>query len=265
MGDLHVVVVHNRGQVIGGEAVALEQHVVVEQGVLEGDFAAQLVVDDGLALRRHGEADDVLDAGADAESAAAALSAARPLGLLPRFAQRVQALRGAVAAVGLALVEQPIGRLDVERQPLGLAVGAVRPADVGAFIPVQTEPAQRVEDQFFGSLDGAGLVGVLDADDELSAEASGEQPVEEGGADVADVRLAGWRGSVANADGHSFASWVGSLAENFSAGGKIGLKSSVLLEIVRFGWSVLVNFGVVLAVEWPFWGRNGSFRAGPGR
>jgi len=43
VGDLHQVVVDDVGQVIGGEAVTLEQHLVVELGVVEGHRAADRV------------------------------------------------------------------------------------------------------------------------------------------------------------------------------------------------------------------------------
>ena len=54
---------------------------------------------------------------------------------------------------------------------------------------------------------------------------------------------------------------------NFFSGGRIGRKSSVLLEIVRSGWQVLVDFGVVLSgfgeLSGQFWrSAEGSRRAG---
>src|SRR5262245_37321906 len=45
-------------------------------------------------------------------------------------------------------------------------------------------------------------VGVVDAEDELSAEAARQQPVELGGADAADVEIAGRARSEARADRH---------------------------------------------------------------
>ena len=58
VGDLHQVVVHDVGQVIGGEAVGLEQHLVVHVVVGEGDGAAKFVAEGGLALGGDLQADD---------------------------------------------------------------------------------------------------------------------------------------------------------------------------------------------------------------
>lgn len=93
--------------------------------------------------------------------------------------------------VGASVLEELLGGVVVEVEAFGLSVGCVRSADVGAFVPVESEPTEGVEDEGFGAVDGAGLVGVFDADDELTAASSCEEPVEEGGADVADVGFAG--------------------------------------------------------------------------
>ena len=45
VGDLHEVVVDDVGEVVGREAVGLEQHLVVDVVVREGDVAAQLVAE----------------------------------------------------------------------------------------------------------------------------------------------------------------------------------------------------------------------------
>ncbi|MDZ7726993.1 MAG: hypothetical protein U5Q44_01670 [Dehalococcoidia bacterium] len=50
VADLHQMVVVRRGQVIGGEAVRLERNEVVLETVLEGDLAADGIVERGVAL-----------------------------------------------------------------------------------------------------------------------------------------------------------------------------------------------------------------------
>ena len=79
----------------------------------------------------------------------------------------------------------------VDVHALGLAVGAVVAADLGALVPVQPEPAQRVEQHEIGVLGVALGVGVLDAEDESAAVVAGEGPVEERGARHADMGIAG--------------------------------------------------------------------------
>ena len=73
-------------------------------------------------------------------------------------------------------------------------------ADLRAFVPVETEPAQAVEDALDHLRRRALGVGVFDAQHEHAAEPPREQPVEEGRAGAADVQVAGGRWSEADAD-----------------------------------------------------------------
>ena len=86
----------------------------------------------------------------------------------------------------MAGVEQLFGRWLVEIEALGL--------EERAFVPVEAEPAHAFENAFDHGFGGALEVGVLDAEDEGSAEVAGEEPVEEGGAGSADVEVASGRG-----------------------------------------------------------------------
>ena len=95
---------------------------------------------------------------------------------------------------------QLIGGGVVAFQSLGLKIGSVGAAHARAFVPIDAQPFQAVEDVVNRALGDAALVGVLHSHDELPAVAAGEQPVEHGGADVADVRVAGRAGRVANTD-----------------------------------------------------------------
>ena len=210
VADLHGVVIDDGGEVVGGEAVGLEQDVVVQEAILEGDVAAEGVGDNGGAFVGHLEADDAAaalmrDRFADlgvGEGAAVAVVAGGLLGLLLGLADAVESFGGAGAAVGVAGGEQLRGGGLVAGQSLGLAVGGVRPADVGAFVPVEAEPAEALHDAVFRTGDGALLVGVFDAEDECAAVMAGEEPVEEGGAEAADVKLAGGAGAESDADAH---------------------------------------------------------------
>jgi hypothetical protein len=63
VGDLHEVIVDDVGEMVGGEAVGLHQHLIVDVVVLEGDVAAQLVAKGGRGgcvtrVGRDGHADD---------------------------------------------------------------------------------------------------------------------------------------------------------------------------------------------------------------
>ena len=62
---------------------------------------------------------------------------------------------------------------------------------LGALVPLEPEPPQILDDPPLRRQRGALGIGVLDAKHELAAGATGEQPVEERGARVADVKLTG--------------------------------------------------------------------------
>src|SRR5690242_18312303 len=80
----------------------------------------------------------------------------------------------------------------------------MRAADVRTLVPIEPEPAQAVDDSLHHLPRRALRVGVLDAQHEDAAVAPREEPVEEGRAGAADVKVAGGRGGEADAGlGHS--------------------------------------------------------------
>ncbi len=81
---------------------------------------------------------------------------------------------------------------------VALAIGRIRTADVGAFVPIETEPLDIFDELGFIARFAALEVGVFNAEDEGSALLAREEPVEERGARVADVNLSGGRGGKAN-------------------------------------------------------------------
>ena len=92
--------------------------------------------------------------------------------------------------------------LAVDCHALGLAVSFYRTVrqDGRTLVPVHAEPFHAVDDDADGLVGGPRLVRVLDAEDEGPLVMAGEEPVEEGGADPADMQSAGgaWREPYAN-------------------------------------------------------------------
>jgi hypothetical protein len=108
--------------------------------------------------------------------------------------------RRRVRLVNLARGKQFRDHVAVEVAALRLPVRLVGATDLGALVPVQPEPAQGVEDRVVALLAVARGIGVLDAEDEVAAGVARVRPVEERGADQADVRRAGRRRTEANPD-----------------------------------------------------------------
>ena len=71
-----------------------------------------------------------------------------------------------------------------------LAIAVVRAADVRAFVPVDSEPAQVGEQFVHARIVRARLVRILDAQDEAAARLAGRQEVEQRRARVAQVQQA---------------------------------------------------------------------------
>ena len=72
---------------------------------------------------------------------------------------------------------------------LALEIGAAVAAFHGAFVPVQAQPFHAGEDRAGGFLRVASRVRILNAENEGAPHLAGEQPVEQGGARTADVKI----------------------------------------------------------------------------
>ena len=193
---IHHRVVNRIGQRVQRIAVRAHDHVIRHRTGLELDAAADQIVED-----------DVLVGHADAQRGLAALRAERGLLLLGQVAVEpviaelgrtaggdvalLDLIRRRVRLVGIPGLKQAVGHLPVDGGTLGLAVRAVRAADLHALVPIQAEPTQRVEDLVVALLGIAGGVGVLDAEHEGAAGVAGFGPVEQGGADHTHMRGAG--------------------------------------------------------------------------
>src|SRR5579884_1804841 len=86
----------------------------------------------------------------------------------------------------------------VKFRALALQIRSELAANMGAFIPIQTQPFQPLIDGGHRFLRVALAVGVLDAQYEFSAVMPCEQPVKQGGARTANVQIAGRRWSKTN-------------------------------------------------------------------
>ena len=93
--------------------------------------------------------------------------------------------------VRLPGVEQSLDHIGVDVAALRLPVGAVGSADLGPLIPVQPQPAQRIQQSQIAVLAVPLRIGVLDPEHERPAGVSRVCPVEQGGANQPDVRRTG--------------------------------------------------------------------------
>src|SRR6185503_11703932 len=100
--------------------------------------------------------------------------------------------------------EQFLGVRLIEVQAFGLAVRTVRAAGVRTLVPVEAEPAEIEGDRVFRLAARSLDVGVLDPQNEdprrVFGGATGQQPVEQRGPRVADMKLP--RGAGSESDSH---------------------------------------------------------------
>ena len=151
VGDSHTVVVDDHGIVVGRHAVAFDEHRILQGFAHDLDMAVDHVVED--QLHAFGVFED----------------------------------DGVAFPVCFPFINELVGILAVQGKPLGLSVGAVIAPRVGAFVPVEAEPAHARHDGFLVFLGGPLPVGVLNPENEPSAHVTGPQPVEQGGVPSADM------------------------------------------------------------------------------
>ena len=194
------MVVDHVGEVVGGQAVGLQQHLVVQGVVVHGDVAEHRVGEGGLAPVGDLLPDHIGLPGVHpglglfgGEGAAGVVGAVKLAAVLLALALAAEAV------VGVALLHQQPGEVGVQAPPLGLDIGANRAADIGTLVPGQAALAQGVVDHLGGTLHQAALIGVLDAKDEGAAAVPGDEPGVQGGAQVAHVHVAGGGGGEAGA------------------------------------------------------------------
>ena len=95
----------------------------------------------------------------------------------------------AEAVIGVAALHEALGVGKIGVAPLGLHIRADRTADVGAFVVVKTAVAQRFINDLDRALYLAGLVGVLNAEQELAVRVAGDAPGVERRAQIAHVHI----------------------------------------------------------------------------
>ncbi len=184
MRHAHVVIVDDDREHVGRRSVRPEQDEIVDFLVGDLHLALDQVVDDGLALARSPDPDDVGLVVRPVRSIAPGAVDLERLALgLGSLARRGQLFLGHVATIGRALFQQLARDLRMAFLELRLEIGFAVPAD--------PEPVQPVEDRVNRFLGRPDLVGVLDPEEIFAAVVPCKQPVEQRGAGTANVEITG--------------------------------------------------------------------------
>ena len=200
MGDAHQVVVDDVGEVIGGQTVPLQQHLIVQRAVVHGDVPENGVVEGG------GSGGDTLadDVGQTClQLFLYLLGRQLPAGIggpvkFPGILLRLRLF--AEAVVGAALFHQQPGVLSVGVPALGLDIGGHGAAYVRTFVMGQAALGHGAVDDIHSALHLTALVGVLDPQDKRAVVAAGDEPGVQRRPQIAHVHIAGGGGGEPGAD-----------------------------------------------------------------
>ena len=206
--DSHQRVVDDDREVVRGRAVRPQQYRIADDVRRDRHRAPHGVVETDISMVRDAEADDRALAGLQARARRRGFDPATSAHVARRLTGRERGLSiglelflAAETVVGAAVAEQSIGVRPVNGHALRLAIRAMAACAVGSLVPVESQPAQVVQDRPFRFSRRALAVGVLDAQHEPSALSPSEQPVEQRRAGVADVQEPGGAGGEAEAHG----------------------------------------------------------------
>ena len=210
MGDIHRMVVHDVGQVVGRHAVGLVQHLVVQLAQPEGDVAPDHVVHRDFPFGRDLEPHHVMLPGVgEALLHLFGRKGERVVQPFPRggivseyfflgfgsLAKGVELLRGVESVIRMTAAHQLFGIFAVHGLAFALTVGSVGAAEpVRAFVGHQSAPKQRFDDVVLRPGNIPVLVGVLDAQQEVPAGMLGEKIVVKRCTHPAHVQGAGGTG-----------------------------------------------------------------------
>ena len=181
VGHAHERVVHDYGHLVDGRTVCAADDEVVHFLHVPGDGALDDVVKNDFSRQRGFEADHPARSRAKAQLAAFAVVLGLEACRAGRLAHRLHFLGRAGAVVGLARLQELVHMAVVQVAALAL--------EEGAFVEIKTQPVHGVDDGVGHLLRGAGLVRVLDAQDELAAVLTGIEIIEKGGAGAADMEV----------------------------------------------------------------------------
>ena len=116
-----------------------------------------------------------------------------------RLVTLLHLLVGGKRRVNVARLFELLQHVKVNIHALRLAVGLVRTSLYHPFVPVKTEPRERIDDRLVALLRIASSIGVLNAENQLASGVPGVAPVKKGRADHAHVGRAGRRRTETNA------------------------------------------------------------------
>ena len=192
MGDTHQMVIDDVGEVVGGQTVALQKHLIVQRGVFHSNIAEDSIVEGGAALCGDALTNDIGLTGGNAGLSLIKRQITAGIGSTLEVAAVLLGLALlAEAVVSAALFHQELGVLTVGIAALGLDVGGHRAANIGAFIVGEAALSHGAVDHIHSTFHQTTLIGVFNTQDESTVIGAGNEPSIQCRTEIAYVHITG--------------------------------------------------------------------------
>ena len=185
MGDLHLMIIDDIGEVVCRESVRLDQDGFIQHVGVKFYAAVDLVIKISFADIVDGLADDVRLAGCDPCFCLFQRDVFARIIVFEGDAQAVcfptltlDFFLAAEAVMRAAQFHELFSVCFVHRKTFGLYIWSMIAADIRSFIVLQTNCTQRIIDDVGGPFHQTALIGIFDAEDEISAFMFGDQVLE---------------------------------------------------------------------------------------
>ena len=184
--DFHQVVVNDIGQMVGRQLIStLVEHLVVADVALDAHLTTNEVVDQNLLTGLHLEAHHILMAGSHQllyflfgkRQRVAHLTAgvAVVLEILNLLTLLLQLFRGVEGNIGLAGIQQLLHVLLIDVAALALTVGTLVASEGNAFVELDAQPLETLNDILLGTRHKTIAIRVFNAEYEVAAMLLGKQ------------------------------------------------------------------------------------------
>ena len=186
VGDFHQMIIHDVGQVIGGQFIGtLVQHLVIENLTLYDDFPTDQVLNVNFLAWINLEADHILLSFADQGInfllrqrqgvAHHATCTGIILEILDFIALGLQLLRGVESNVSLTGCQEFLYIFLIDITTLTLAIGTILATKTHALVELDTQPLERFDDIFLSTGHETVRVGILNTKYEVTPVLTGKQ------------------------------------------------------------------------------------------
>ena len=207
--DLELSVVDDRRKVVQRRPVRTHDVWIKHQRGVPFDVPADLVFDFDLPILRHFETQHpgisivefLLNLRA-AEFERSSHACRRFSVFTSGFFVSLNFFRRVEAAVRFAFGQQPIGGSGVKVASLRLKIRTVVATDFRAFVPIEIQPTEGLQNWSESVVDVPLLVGIVDSEDKLPSVLFRIKPVEQSGSHPANVHVTSRAGSKTRADSH---------------------------------------------------------------